>query len=175
MIYFIFIFKFRQNKNVILSLSLSLSLFLSRHYSRTSVFVTCAKDSMSLQADSEDADQTGRMLRLIWVFAGRTVHFVGFVMLWLICKLKFVQRVRYKAKLMRSLVKAHYFRPPTCICFKSTYTFKLSLKKRKKKKKKTYTYYIYVSPRKVRRHIVFALVVCPSVCPSVCHKIMSAL
>ena len=31
-------------------------------------------------AHSEDSDQTGRMPRLIWVFAGRTYHFVGFVM-----------------------------------------------------------------------------------------------
>ena len=30
-------------------------------------------------APSEDSDQTGRMPRLIWVFAGRTCHFVGFV------------------------------------------------------------------------------------------------
>ena len=30
-----------------------------------------------------DTDQTGRMPRLIWVFAGRTCHFVGFVMSWL--------------------------------------------------------------------------------------------
>ena len=30
-------------------------------------------------AHSEDSDQTGRMSRLIWVFAGRTCHFVGFV------------------------------------------------------------------------------------------------
>ena len=36
-----------------------------------------------LQADSEDSDQTGRMPRLIWVFAGRTCHFVGFVTMWL--------------------------------------------------------------------------------------------
>ena len=28
----------------------------------------------------EDSDQTGRMPRLIWVFTGRTCHFVGFVM-----------------------------------------------------------------------------------------------
>ena len=33
-----------------------------------------------LHADSEDSDQTGRMARLIWVFAGRICHFVGFVM-----------------------------------------------------------------------------------------------
>ena len=31
-------------------------------------------------ADSEDSDQIGRMPRLIWVFAGRECHFVGFVM-----------------------------------------------------------------------------------------------
>ena len=35
-------------------------------------------------AHSEDSDQTGRMPRLIWVFAGRTCHFVGFVMMRLI-------------------------------------------------------------------------------------------
>ena len=35
-------------------------------------------------AHSEDSDQIGRMPRLIWVFAGRTCHFVGFVMRWLI-------------------------------------------------------------------------------------------
>ena len=32
------------------------------------------------RAHSKDSDQTGRMPRLIWVFAGRTCHFVGFVM-----------------------------------------------------------------------------------------------
>ena len=39
-----------------------------------------AKDPSFLHAGSEDSDQTGRMSRLIWVFAGRTFHFVGFVM-----------------------------------------------------------------------------------------------
>ena len=33
---------------------------------------------------SEGSDQTGQMPMLIWVFAGRTCHIVGFVMLWLI-------------------------------------------------------------------------------------------
>ena len=32
-----------------------------------------AKDPSFLHADSENSDQTGRMLRLIWVFAGRTL------------------------------------------------------------------------------------------------------
>ena len=30
-------------------------------------------------AHSEDSDQTGRMPNLIWVFAGRTCQFAGFV------------------------------------------------------------------------------------------------
>ena len=38
-------------------------------------------------AYSDDSDQTGRMLRLIRVFVGRTYHFVGLVMLWLIYNL----------------------------------------------------------------------------------------
>ena len=42
-----------------------------------------AKVPRLLHADSEDSDQTGRMPSLIWVVAGRTGHFVGFVMLWL--------------------------------------------------------------------------------------------
>ena len=39
-----------------------------------------AKDKCFLHADSEDSDQTGRMPRLIWVFARRTCYVVGFVM-----------------------------------------------------------------------------------------------
>ena len=39
-----------------------------------------AKDPSFFHADSEDSDQTGWMPRLIWVFAGRTRHFAGFVM-----------------------------------------------------------------------------------------------
>ena len=38
------------------------------------------KDQSFLHADSEDSDQNGQMPRLIWVFPGRTCHFVGFVM-----------------------------------------------------------------------------------------------
>ena len=38
-----------------------------------------AKDARFLHADGEDSDQTGRMPRLIRVFAGRTGHLVGFV------------------------------------------------------------------------------------------------
>ena len=45
-----------------------------------------AKDPSFLHADSEDSDQTGWMPRLIWVFAERTCHFVGFDMRRLISK-----------------------------------------------------------------------------------------
>ena len=50
-----------------------------------------AKDPRFLHADSEDSDQTGRMPRLIWVFSGRTGHFVGFVLQ----RLKYDQRISY--------------------------------------------------------------------------------
>ena len=42
-----------------------------------------AKDPSFLSADSEESDQTGRMPRLIWVFAGHTCNFVGFAIRWL--------------------------------------------------------------------------------------------
>ena len=39
-----------------------------------------AKDLKFLHVDSEDSDQTGRIPRLVWVFAGCTGNTVGFVM-----------------------------------------------------------------------------------------------
>ena len=39
-----------------------------------------AKDPSFLHADSEDSDQTGRMPRLMWVFAGRTTTLL--LLLW---------------------------------------------------------------------------------------------
>ena len=44
--------------------------------------LSVAKDLMLVQAHNQDSDQTGRMPRLIWVFAGRKSHF-AIVMLWL--------------------------------------------------------------------------------------------
>ena len=44
-----------------------------------------ARGPSFLCANSEDSDQTGRMPRLIWVFAGCTCHFVGFVTRRLTC------------------------------------------------------------------------------------------
>ena len=40
-----------------------------------------AKDPSFLHANTKDSDQTGQLPRLIWVFAGHTGHFLGFVML----------------------------------------------------------------------------------------------
>ena len=54
-----------------------------------------AKDPSFLNVDSEDSDQTGRMPRLIGVFAGRTCHFVGFV----------TRRLSYVLSLAARLVK----------------------------------------------------------------------
>ena len=47
-------------------------------------------------AHSKDSDLTGRMPRLIWVFAERTSHFVGFVMRWPICLETLKVQTRYK-------------------------------------------------------------------------------
>ena len=62
-------------------------------WSESSLCALCvAKDPSFLHADSEDSDQTGRMPRLIWVFAGRTCHFVVFVMRRLILCCKWTRR-----------------------------------------------------------------------------------
>ena len=49
-----------------------------------------AKDLSFIHADSEDSDQTGWMPRMIWVIAGRTCYFVGFVTRRLICFQQFL-------------------------------------------------------------------------------------
>ena len=46
---------------------------------------------------SKDANQTGRMPRLIWVFAGRTCYFVGFVVRWLI-----IHNKKYNSKILKN-------------------------------------------------------------------------
>ena len=56
-----------------------------------------AKDPSFLHADSEDSDQTGRTPRLIWVFAGRTCHFVGFV------TRRLNLHLRFKDKLLKEI------------------------------------------------------------------------
>ena len=51
-----------------------ISLGIHPFWSESSLYAQwVAKDPKFLQADNEDSDQTGRMPRLIWVFAGRTL------------------------------------------------------------------------------------------------------
>ena len=58
---------------------------------------------VTYKAHSEDSGQTGQMPRLIWVFNGRTHHFVGFVMLRLILRkntwvcVSFIGDIRYRS------------------------------------------------------------------------------
>ena len=59
-----------------------------------------AKDPSFLHAESEDSDQTGQMLRLIWVFAGRSCHFVGF------CQILLLRPCSESPELFCSLVRA---------------------------------------------------------------------
>ena len=58
------------------------SAWTSAQSDQSLLCVQCvAKDPRFLRADSEDSDQTGRMPRLIWVFAGRTL-----ILLFLSCR-----------------------------------------------------------------------------------------
>ena len=58
-----------------------------------------AKDPSFLHADSEDSDQTGRMPRLIWVFAGRTA-----ILLVLSCRGSIIQCCYWAAVLLKDLL-----------------------------------------------------------------------
>ena len=66
-----------------------------------------AKDLSFLNEDSENSDQTERMPRLIWVFAGRTCHFVGFVVRRLKCRFFpfLLQEWRWTVQYVLSLLK----------------------------------------------------------------------
>ena len=57
---------------------------------------------MFLHAESEDSDQTGRMPRLICVFAGRNGHFVGLV----------IRRLMYTLQLSRVASRANLTADP---------------------------------------------------------------
>ena len=71
----------KTNKKNVRPAKTQISLGIRTVWSESLLCTQCvAKDTSSLHADSEDSDQTGRMPRLIWVFAGRTCHFVCFVM-----------------------------------------------------------------------------------------------
>ena len=60
---------------------IQINLGINPDWSESSPSKDIAKDQRLPHANSEDSDQTGQTPRLIQVFAGRTGHFVGFVML----------------------------------------------------------------------------------------------
>ena len=64
-------------------------------------------DQPGHHADSEDSDQTGRMPRLIWLFAGHTCHFVGFVMRQLNCLCILPHKLRTHHQPMDTLVNVN--------------------------------------------------------------------
>ena len=71
----------KTNKMTVCPAKTQISLGICPVWSESSLCTQwVAKDPSFLYADSKDSDQTGRMPRLIWVFAGRKCHFVGFVM-----------------------------------------------------------------------------------------------
>ena len=57
-----------------------ISLGIRPLWSESSLYTQLVAKDPGFLHDSEASDQTGQMPRLIWVFAGRTGHFVGFVM-----------------------------------------------------------------------------------------------
>ena len=72
-----------------------------------------AKDPNLLHADSEDSYQAERMPRLIWVFAGRTCHFVGF----------FMRRLNFWRKLKCYKFGKSFLSWPSTEGYQSTATF----------------------------------------------------
>ena len=99
-----------------------------------------AKDPSLLHADSEDSDQTGRRPRLIWVFAGSTVIFIGFVMRWLIYMIVLKINLTYRISPILSLfwfgfLSFHYF---GLILYTASLLF-ASLQKKNRKKLCTFT------------------------------------
>ena len=71
----------KTNKMACAPMKTQISLGICPVWSESSLCTQwIAKDPRCRHANSEDSDQTGQMLRLIWAFAGRTGHFLGFVM-----------------------------------------------------------------------------------------------
>ena len=70
----------KTNKMTVRPAKTQISLGIRPVWSESSLCAQwVAKEPSFPHADSEDSDQTGRMPRLIWVFAVRTCHFVGFI------------------------------------------------------------------------------------------------
>ena len=76
----------KTNKMAVRPANTQISLGIRPVWSESSLSAWRKLGSLATQwVQSKDSDQTGRIPRLIWVFAGRTCHFVGFVTMRLIC------------------------------------------------------------------------------------------
>ena len=73
-----------------------------------------AKDQRFFHAYGKGSDQTGCMPRVIWVFAGLTGNFVGFVMGWFISSLSLVTDYPGKQVNMDWAIKPQYVNPISC-------------------------------------------------------------
>ena len=73
-------------------------------------------------ADSEDSDQTGRMARLICVFAGRTRHFVGFGM-WRLIMLMQSDYILVLYQTLSESFAQHWFSGFYSTCIKTVYVY----------------------------------------------------
>ena len=86
----------KTNKMTVRPAKTQISLGICPVWSESSLCTQwVVKDPSFLHADGEDSDQTGQVPRLIRVFAGRTCHFVGFVMRRLIFRIREMQRSKH--------------------------------------------------------------------------------
>ena len=84
-----------------------ISLGIRPVWSKSLLFALRKLGSLSIHwVHSEDSDQTGWMPRLIWVLAGRTCHFVGFIM----CRLIYIYHVCDKVTILIHLPCCYLWR-----------------------------------------------------------------
>ena len=93
----------KTNKMAVRPAKTQISLGIRLFWSESSLSAWRKIGSLATHwAHSEDSDQTGRMSRLVWVFAGCTCHFVGFVMRRLICFIYTIEVLNASAMLNRT-------------------------------------------------------------------------
>ena len=73
----------KTNKVTVCPAKTQISLGIRPVLSESSLCTQWVPKGPSFFMQTAKTDLTGRMLRRIWVFAGHTCHFVGFVTLWL--------------------------------------------------------------------------------------------
>ena len=85
----------KTNKMTVCPAKTQISLGIRPVWSESSLCAQwVAKDPSFLHADSEDSDQTGRMPKLIWVFAGRII--ILLVLSWGGSNVGFIQRCKLR-------------------------------------------------------------------------------